>query len=238
MRSSPCCCRGWGIPAPGARWVPLKPHLAALQIGARKHQDSAVCPCPWQDKGHTGVLRSLRGLRTGRSTMSGEHGTGTIHGNLSSDPAQQQPPVPRPLRGTAAARSLFPLGALTGDVSHSPYPSSQLPPCQPAFLQVEGSSPRPAICSSSDKSQRKEQHTNKALHILNTGTVRRHSRAGGGLNPTAEEHCPRTVPQGHQCHLGRKVSRAAIPKPHSSTAHNHTQPASETQESADQQWEM
>lgn len=143
------------------------------------------------------------------------------------------------MRGTAAAHSLFPLGALTRDVSHSPYPSSQLPPCQPAFLQVEGSSPRPAICSSSDKSQHKEQHTNKALHILNTGTVRRHSRAGGGLNPTAEEeHCPRTVPQGHQCHLGRKVSRAAIPKPHSSTAHSHTRQASEIEESSDQQWEM
>lgn len=53
-----------------------------------------------------------------------------------------------------------------------------------------------------------------------------------------EQHCPRTTAQGHQCHLGRKLSRAAAPKPHSFTAHEQTQAASELQESLDQQCKM
>lgn len=72
--------------------------------------------------------------------MSGEHGTGTVNGNLSSDPAQQQPLVSRPSWAMlldrqlpAGAHSLFLLGALKGDVSHSPYLSSQLPPWSTSF---------------------------------------------------------------------------------------------------------
>lgn len=38
--------------------------------------------------------------------MSGEYGTGTMHGNLPCDPARQQPLVSNPLWGNAAAQAV------------------------------------------------------------------------------------------------------------------------------------
>lgn len=141
----------------------------------------------------------LRSLRTGRGmvlvdklpasyilpprAMSGKHCTGTLLGTPPATLPTNRPGchghcgamlLHRQLPDAAHPFLLF--RALKGDVSHSPYLSSQLPSHLPAFLQAEGSGPSPAICSSSDKSQCKAQHTNK--HRMSSKSALRESVAG------------------------------------------------------------
>lgn len=97
------------------------------------------------------------------------------------------PLVPHPFWGSAAAQAgacwcSFPVPSwsLQGGCFSQPIPVLKLPPCLPIFPHVEGSTPRPAVCSSSDKSQHKEQHTNEH-HTSSTPALRGGTAGQQGL---------------------------------------------------------